>query len=457
MKKYFASLTILLIGLACCHADKKPNIVVFLADDMGWGDAACYDHPLIKSPNIDKLASEGLKFTQCYAASGVCSPSRSAILTGRTPYRNGVWRHLSGNNKAHLRTSEITYPKLLKAVGYETCHVGKWHLNSRDQFNKAEFPQPDDHGYDYWMTTHNNASPSHENPVNFIRNGKPVGKTEGFSAQIVAKEAIHWLKEIRNPKKPFVLSVWTHEPHHPIATDQRFLDLYEQHKNRKYMGNISQLDHALGMIMKALDETGEADNTILIFTSDNGPEGMSHNHGGSTGGLRGRKRDDHEGGIRVPGIIRWPGHIEPATVSDTPIIGSDIFPTALEVAGVPVPTERTIDGVSLLPSFKGQALKRTVPLFWRTHVAPHESRVALREGDWKIVANETLEKVQLYHIQKDWREEHDLAEKMPEKTAELKTLLLKTWDDIKKEGPHDWWESTPVQPNLKQKGSTLAY
>lgn len=104
MKKYFTSLTILLIGLACCHADKKPNIVVFLADDMGWGDAACYDHPLIKSPNIDKLASEGLKFTQCYAASGVCSPSRSAILTGRTPYRNGVWRHLSGNNKAHLRT-----------------------------------------------------------------------------------------------------------------------------------------------------------------------------------------------------------------------------------------------------------------------------------------------------------------------------------------------------------------
>jgi len=127
----------------------KPNIVVFLADDMGWGDSATYGHPLIKTPNLDKLASQGVKFTQCYSACGVCSPSRSAILTGRTPYRNGVYRHLSGLHEAHLRSSEITYPKLLKTIGYETCHVGKWHLTSKPQFNTSEYPQPGDHGYDY--------------------------------------------------------------------------------------------------------------------------------------------------------------------------------------------------------------------------------------------------------------------------------------------------------------------
>ena len=270
------------------HADvlSKPNIVVFLADDMGWGDAGCYGHPQINSPNIDKLASEGIKFTQCYAAAGVCSPSRSAILTGRTPYRNGVWRHLSGHNVAYLRASEITYPTLLKSSGYQTCHVGKWHLNSKDQFNNPQFPQPHDHGYDYWMTTHNNAAPSHENPVNFFCNGEPVGELKGFSAQLVAQEAIHWMKEIRDPDKPFALSVWTHEPHHPIATDQRFLKPYAGHRNRQYMGNISQLDHALGMVMEALEEQGIADDTLLIFTSDNGPEGMGPG-GGSTGGLRG--------------------------------------------------------------------------------------------------------------------------------------------------------------------------
>ena len=251
----------------------KPNIVVFVADDMGWGDSATYGNALIQTPNMDKLAAEGVKFTQCYAACGVCSPSRSAILTGRTPYRNGVWRHLSGNHPAHLRESEITYPELLKEAGYETCHVGKWHLLSKQQFNTTGFPQPGDHGYDHWMYTQNNAIPSHKNPNNFIRNGKAVGETEGYSAQLVAAEAAYWLKDIHDPEKPFALSVWVHEPHKPIATDSRFQSLYKGHRNSKYMGNITQMDHALGMVMDALDEQGVSDNTFLFFTSDNGPEG----------------------------------------------------------------------------------------------------------------------------------------------------------------------------------------
>lgn len=421
----------------------KPNVVVFLADDMGWGDSATYGHELIKTPNLDKLASEGVKFTQCYAACGVCSPSRSAILTGRTPYRNGVYRHLSGNHEAHLRASEITYPKLLKANGYETCHVGKWHLNSKTQFNTEQYPQPGDHGYDYWMATHNNAEPSHENPDNFVRNGKPVGQMKGFSSPLVAAEASHWLSQIRDKSKPFALSVWVHEPHSPIASDSQFSSMYDGHKNSTYMGNISQLDYALGQLMRALESEGVSDNTLVIFTSDNGPVAK---FGGTTGGLRGGKRSEHEGGIRVPGIARWPGHIKPGSESDVPVVGSDIFATVLDIAGIPLPTDRTIDGVSMVPAFEGTPVQRKVPLFWRTHVSPPGDRVALRVGDWKLVGDETLTKFQLYEIQKDWKEEHDLAAAMPEKTEAMKQTLFKVWNDIETEGPDDWWKNERQKP-----------
>ncbi len=429
----------------------KPNIVVFLADDMGWGDSATYGNPLIQTPNLDKLASQGVKFTQCYSACGVCSPSRSAILTGRTPYRNGVYRHLSGTHEAHLRASEITYPKLLKTVGYETCHVGKWHLTSRQQFNTAEYPQPGDHGYDYWMASHNNAEPSHENPKNFIRNGKPVGELKGYSAPLVAAEATRWLTEVRDDSKPFALSVWIHEPHSPIATDPQFSGIYNGHDNSKYMGNITQLDHALGKLMETLDAEGVSDNTLLIFTSDNGPVAK---YGGTTGGLRGGKRSEHEGGIRVPGIARWPGHIKAGSESDIPVIGTDIFATALEIAGVPLPTDRTIDGVSMLPAFAGKPVERKVPLFWRTHVSSPDDRVALRIGDWKLVGDETLTKFQLYEIQKDWKEKNDLAKSMPEKTEEMKKTLFKVWKDIETEGPDEWWKNERQKP---AKGGKVNY
>ena len=266
------------------------------------------------------------------------------------------------------------------------------------------------------------------------------------------------LKDIHDPKKPFALSVWVHEPHKPIATDSRFQSLYKGHPNSKYMGNITQLDHALGMVMDALDKQGVSDNTFLFFTSDNGPEGKGEKNGGATGGatggLRGRKRSDHEGGIRVPGIARWPKHIKPNTTSDVPVIGSDIFSTVLDIVGIPLPTDRTIDVVSMVPAFSGQPLERPVPLFWRTHVSPPNNRIAMRIGDWKIVGNDTLTEFQLFEIQKDWKEEHDLASEMPDKLEEMKKKLLQTWEQIKAEGPNEWWENETQRP---KKGSKLAY
>ena len=444
-------------SLPTLSAEDQPNFIVYLTDDMGWGDAACYGHPVIQTPNLDQFAKEGVRFTQAYSSCGVCSPSRSSILTGRTPYRNGVWRWIPGGHQTHLRESEITLPELLKPLGYETMHAGKWHLNGH--FNSPEQPQPDDHGYDWWFATQNNAAPSHKNPVNFVRNGEEVGPLEGFSAPLVAEEAIHWLNNERDPEKPFFMTVWTHEPHLPIESDPEFMKLYADHDDpdlRQHHGNITQLDHAFGELMKAVDAQGLRENTFVIFTSDNGPEGRSDKGGrtrGSTGGLRGRKRDSHEGGIRVPAIVRWPGKIEPGTVSETPIIGSDIFSTVLDILEVPLPDDRTIDGVSMVPALAGEDLDRPVPLFWRTHIAPADSHAAMRIDEWKIVANEELTRFQLYQIEEDWKEEHDLAAEKPEKLAEMKAKFLQVWNDVEAEGPSDWWKNEPKREKGKKKAA----
>ncbi|MGC6425712.1 MAG: sulfatase [Akkermansiaceae bacterium] len=439
-----------------------PNIIIFLTDDLGWGDLACYGHPRIKTPHLDKFATDGVRFTQAYSACGVCSPSRSSILTGRTPYRNGVWRWLPSGNPAHLRKSEITIPELLKPLGYQTMHSGKWHLNGH--FNSDRQPQPNDHGYDWWFATQNNASPSHKNPNNFVRNGQEVGLLKGFSAPLVAQEANQWLKKERDPEKPFFLTVWTHEPHLPIESDPEFQKHYSDIENpgiRQHHGNVTQLDHAFGKLMKTLDDLNLRENTFVVFTSDNGPEGsgkgklsapdsQQNRTWGSTGGLRGRKRDSHEGGIRVPAIIRWPGKIKPGTTSDIPIIGSDLFSTALAIADLPLPADRTIDGVNILPACEGKAVERPVPLFWRTHIAPAKSHAAMRINNWKIVANEQLTEFQLYDIVADWKEEHNRATQEPEKLAAMKAKFLEVWQDIENEGPNEWWKNEAKEDRQRQ-------
>lgn len=444
----------------------QPNFIVFLADDLGWGDLACYGHERIQTPHLDKFAGEGVRFTQAYSACGVCSPSRSSILTGRTPYRNGVWRWLPAGNVAHLRTSEITIPELLTTRGYQTMHSGKWHLNGH--FNSPEQPQPNDHGYDWWFATQNNAAPSHKDPKNFVRNGEEVGPLKGFSAPLVAEEAIHWLRNERDPNKPFFITVWTHEPHLPIESDPEFQKLYADINNpgiRQHHGNVTQLDHAFGMLMKAVDELGLRNDTVVIFTSDNGPEGSGKGNPtnpesqqnrtwGSTGGLRGRKRDSHEGGIRVPGIVRWPDKVAPGIESQVPIIGSDIFSTVLDIVDIPLPKDRTIDGVSIVPALAGKPVERPVPLFWRTHIAPPQSHAAMRIGDWKIVVSRDLENFQLYNIEKDRKEENDLASEKTEKLAEMKKRFMEIWESVEKEGPSEWWKNQP-DASRNQRGGKL--
>jgi arylsulfatase A len=434
----------LLMSSSLAAADTaQPNFIVFLTDDQGWGDLGCYGHPKLKTPNLDKFANEGLRLTQCYSACAVCSPSRSAILTGRTPYRNGVWRWIPAGSQVHLRTSEITMATLLKEHGYDTCHAGKWHLNGH--FNSDQHPQPSDHGYDHWLATQNNAAPNHLNPVNYVRNGTATGRIEGPSAVIAVEEVITWLQDRKDPDVPFFITVWTHEPHLPIESAKEFMAPYadlEDEGLRQHHGNITQLDHAFGLLMKAVDEMGYRDNTLVIYTSDNGPEGngTSGRTRGSTGGLRGRKRHSHEGGIRVPGLVRWPGHIGPGSVSSEPVIGSDIFSTVLDAAGIPLPDDRPIDGASMLPVFKGHSAKRTEPLYWRNHLAPPQYRVALRIGDWKIIGSDKLEQFELYNMERDPQETRDLSADYPDKFKQLKAALIEQDREVLEEGP-DWWKN----------------
>ena len=369
---------------ACVNAANtvRPNLIIVLADDLGYGDLACYGSKNILTPNLDKFASEGLRLTNCYAAAANCSPARTGMMTGRTPWRVGVHNWIPFMSPVHLRESEITVATLLKNSGYTTCLTGKWHLNG--MFNLPGQPQPNDHGFDHWFSVQNNALPNHKNPYNFVRNGIPMGPIEGYSADIVVDETIRWLRDVRDKEKPFFTYVCFNEPHAINMTAKKHTDLYKKIENpakRVYYGNITQLDSAFGRLMDELNRQKLSDNTLVFFTSDNGPSGY-----GSAGPLRGGKSRLYEGGIRVPGILRWPGHTKPGSTSDEPVSGVDVLPTFCEIAGTDVPIDRKIDGSSFLPVFENKKIDRKTPLYWQLIRAYGEIKVAMRDGDWKLEA-----------------------------------------------------------------------
>jgi arylsulfatase A len=426
---------------AADNGSRRPNIVLFLADDLGYGELGCYGNKEAITPHLDRFAATGVRLTDCHSASSVCSPSRSSLLTGRMPYRNGVFTWIPENSPIHLRTSEITLPKLLKAAGYDTCHVGKWHLNGI--FNAPEQPQPGDHGYDWWLATQNNAAPSHAFPVNFVRNGTAIGKVDDYSAPFIAREAVTWLTTTRDPDKPFFLAVWAHEPHYPIASAERYEQLHAgitDPQTRTYRANVTQLDEAFGTVIEALERLGVADDTLVFFTSDNGPEGDGDKGPGRglAGDLRGRKRSMYEGGHRVPGIMRWPGHLPAGTESGLAMIGSDFFPTALAAAGVAAPAGVTLDGVNLRPQLLAGAAERVAPLFWRCW-----GKVGYREGDWKLVAADDLSQVELYNLARDLQETSNLASGEEKRLLAMRGRLDRLLAEIEAEGP-DWWQTEPM-------------
>ena len=452
---FFRFIATLLItaGLSPLLAEeiKPPNIIVILCDDLGYGDLECYGHPHIKTPELNRMAKEGIRFTDFYSAAPVCSPSRVGLLTGRSPNRAGVYDFIPGGRDIYMQASEVTFPQLLKKAGYATCLSGKWHCNGK--FNSSKQPQPDAAGFDHWFATQNNASPSHENPTNFVRNGEKVGPLEGYSCQLVTDEALNWLtkQQESKPEQPFFMYVAFHEPHEPVASPKDLVAQYEDvaknENESEYFANVANVDVAVGRILASLQDKGLDEDTLVIFTSDNGPETLNrysrakHSYGVADP-LRGMKLWTTEAGFRVVGIMRWPGKITEGQTVKQPVSSLDFFPTFCQLAGIAPPADLLLDGTSFLPILAGEPLEREKPLLWVFYNALNERRVAMRDGDWKVLAkldiakyvnvttdNEdvvkraSLSDFQLFRLTDDVSESKDLSEVHPEKLMELKQKL----------------------------------
>ena len=456
-------------------AAPRPNVVILLCDDLGYGDLASYGHPHIRTPNLDRLAGEGVRLTSCYAAAPVCSSSRAGLLTGRNPNRSGIYDWLPSGIPVSLKTDEPTIPAYLRAAGYHTALVGKWHLNG--QFNQQTQPQPDAYGFDHWMATQNNAAPSHQAPHNFVRNGTAVGPLQGFSCQNVADEAIRWLDTVAGQENPFYLHVCFHEPHEPVASPIELVQSYRQaaqnEDQAQYFANVTNMDAAVGKITAALDRLQVADDTLVFFTSDNGPETLARYAGanrsyGSAGPLREMKLHVYEGGIRVPGIVRWPARLAGGDVVDTPVSSVDVLPTLCELAGIELDTQKIIDGASLVPLIDGQELERQRPLFWFYYRSLTKPKFALRIDNWKLLASwgpdattgsaasprgrnintAAIEKVktaelkgfELYDLATDIGESQNVADVHPNVLEFMKTRAIKVHAAVKAEAPQ--WPET---------------
>lgn len=471
----FALVAVLLLGpltglLATEASARKPNVILLLLDDAGWTDTGGFGGRM-QTPTFDRLGTEGMRFSDCHAAAPNCSPSRAGILTGRNPTRVGIYSYLPENHPMHLRAEEITVAELARGAGYRTGHFGKWHVSDLD--NKTQ-PGPLEQGFDYSLATSNNAAPSHRDPVNFVRNGKPVGKIEGYSCQIVVDEALAWLKGIGASGKkaaPFLACLWFHEPHTPIASPPELVAAYQDRypgispREATYLANVENVDRAVGRLLAQLDQWGLADDTVIWFTSDNGPVSAS-----SRGELRGLKSNVWEGGHRVPGIIRWPGRVAAGSHCDVPVSGIDFLPTFCALAGIELPRDRVIDGVSLLPLWLGQpaTFRRDTPLYWNFYrLTPS---LAIREGDWALVArtddadrpkaHQLLREdmpymrtakpnqFELYNLRQDPGQTRDLSSEHPDRLEQLKQRLLKLHREIMEEGvawdiPADYLSDAP--------------
>lgn len=462
----------------------SPSILLFLSDDLGYGDLACYGHPFNRTPNIDRLAQEGCRFTDAHSASSICSPARGALLTGRHPYRLGIYYLVERD--VHLRRQEVSVASLLRSRGYDTCFVGKWHV-SRLGANALGQPSPGDFGFDHWFATEHNAFEGPQNPQFFIRNGAGVGQTDGWYCDLIVKEALAWLDNRRDKTRPFFIYACSHEPHTPVAPPPQYARLYDtpevtrleksilyggvprpdkdlsEHR-KHYYGTVTQLDAAVGRLVDGA--TKAAESLAVFFTSDNGPEypvnwtesrgkwddplrDVSH---GTPGPLRGMKRYTYEGGHRVPLIVRWPGPVAPGTLSDELVNGTDYLPTLCELAGARVPTDRVIDGTSITAAFDGRKVERRIPACW-TFPVPYTfmPTVTLRDGHYVIagwfpskppeqlwidfIKTARFERYELYNLRADLAQSENLALREPARLARLKALLEDVWSGIRKEAP----------------------
>jgi len=419
---------------------EKPNIVFVLIDDLGWMDLSCQGNRRIDSPNVDRLARQGMRFTDAYAAAPVCSPTRASIVTGKSPARLHLTTHLPGRffpkdgrpQPAEiiddLPLEHVTVAERLKEAGYTTAFMGKWHLTTGGSLGKREF-HPERQGFDVNLGgCALGGPPSYFDPYRIptLENRRP-GE---YLPDRFADEAVDYIRA--NRSRPFMLFLWNYTVHWPMQAKNDVLAKYEKRglgpglKDARYGAMIESMDAAFGRIVAAIDELNLAERTLIVFMSDNGGfDGVADNRP-----LRESKGYLYEGGIRVPLIVRWPGVVPPGTICREPVISTDFYPTLLAAAGVKPDENAPCDGENLMPLLKQTGgLKRTEIFFHFPNYAWHmDNRLgsAVRQGDFKLIEYFDDGSVELYNLAEDLGEKRDLSKQMPEKAAELK-LKLHAW------------------------------
>ena len=430
-------LTYVLVAMQVATAE-TPNIVLVMCDDLGWGDVGFNGGSVIQTPHLDEMAKHSLKFSRFYAQSPVCSPTRGSCITGRHPYRYGIYFA----NTGHMKPEELTLAELLKKHGYATGHFGKWHLGTLTKFIRdanrggqekhiAHFAPPQDHGFDICFSTESKV-PTYDPMIRPM--GKPgsawdaiqdkskavrygthywdeTGKIvmdnlEGDNSRIIMDRAVPFIEQASENGQPFFAIIWFHTPHLPVVAGPKHLAMYRQYKNvrdRNYYGCVTAMDEQVGRLRSKLRELGVANNTLVCFCSDNGPEG-NRSAPGSAGPFRGRKRSLYEGGIRVPGLIEWPEHVQAGKTTDFPAVTSDYLPTILDILAVEPADDRPIDGMSLLPVLNGTMVARPRPIGFRSR-----DIVALSDNRYKIYGDLKKQTWELYDLIADPGETNDLA------------------------------------------------
>ncbi len=443
-------LLLLLTLLSGCHAttstdDPRLNIIVLLVDDLGWGDFGPYGAKFYETPHIDRLASEGMMFRNAYAACTVCSPSRAAILTGRYPARLKLTDWIAGHQYPYAKLSvpdwnmrieheRTLLPEILQQAGYQTAFFGKWHLMPIGQ---PDFDQhyPTDHGFDLNIGGREWGQPKgrgkYFSPFDMpnLDNGQPGD----FLTAKLTDAALEFLGNTP-PEKPFLLYFSYYTLHSPIMCPPELKQKYQtklknikntshEHLDPGRAGMVESLDISIGRIMNKLEAIGIANNTIIILTGDNGGD-----YDKTTGGLKGYKALAYEGGTRVPFIVKWPGHTNPGSTSDAVVIGTDLYPTLLEAANLPLQPEEHVDGISIAPILKGhrKSTDRDA-VYWHY---PHYHRTnpygAILKEEWKLIEFFESGELELYHLATDPNETHNVVAEQPELASQL-LGLLQTW------------------------------
>ncbi len=420
-------------------AADRPNVVLVMADDQGWGDTGYNGHPELKTPNLDQLAASGLRFDRFYTAHFNCSPTRASVMTGRHPHRMGTF-----GPGSPIRPQELTVANVLQSAGYATGHFGKWHLNGKNgDKNTKALPgrailaadplSPGKLGFDEWVSADNFFD---LDPV-LGRNGVPE-KFQGDSSDVVTEEALRFIRQQAAAAKPFLAVVWfgsPHVPHEALPADKALYASLPE-KDQNYYGEITAIDRNVGRLRVVLRESQVADNTLLWYCSDNGGNAGPN----STGHLRGSKGTLWEGGLRVPGLVEWPARIPEPFVSQTPCCTSDIYPTILAATGAVTQNQiLPLDGISLLPLFDRKTESRSKPIAFWANARVAQSHAALLDWPYKLHTNPGAERgrkrekndtalppVLLYDVSRDPQETTDLATSDPDRVAKM-TAALGAW------------------------------